>query len=178
MSINGEYEEMYLSYWVKFDENFDFVLGGKLPGLSGSVSFVDRTHEWKGRLMWREEGKAEFYTHFAHDRTRWWWNTEGFQAKFIPNQWHHVEMHFRLNTPGYTDGLMEGWLDGKKAAYYDEVMFRAADEPNNKITKVFFSTFFGGSSGDQWNATKDEFAWFDEFIISPNRIGYPGPWLD
>ncbi|TCI01417.1 hypothetical protein EZV61_17970 [Corallincola luteus] len=178
MDINGEYEDMYLSYWVKFDDNFDFVLGGKLPGLSGSVSFTDRTHEWKGRLMWREQGKVEFYTHFAHDRERWWWNTEGFQAQFIPNQWHHVEMHFRMNSAGEYDGLMEGWFDGKKAAYYDGVKFRDADEPNNKITKVFFSTFFGGSSGDRWNATKDEFAWFDEFIISPKRIGYPGPWVE
>ena len=178
MSVNGEYEELYLSYWVKFGNDFDFVLGGKLPGLSGSVSFIDRTYEWKGRLMWREQGKVEFYTHFAHDRERWWWNTEGFQATFIPNQWHHIEMHFRLNSPGNYDGLMEGWFDGQKAAYYDEVKFRDADETTNKISKVFFSTFFGGSSGDRWNATKDEFAWFDEFIISPQRIGYSGPWSE
>ncbi|WP_163133955.1 hypothetical protein [Agarivorans sp. Alg241-V36] len=73
---------------------------------------------------------------------------------------------------------MEGWLDGKKSRLLLRREIPRCNEPNNKITKVFFSTFFGGSSGDRWNATKDEFAWFDEFIISPNRIGYPGTWLD
>jgi len=171
IDAGGRHEELYLAYWVKFNADFDFVLGGKLPGLSGSVSFQDRTHEWKGRLMWREEGRVEFYMHFAHDRERWWWNTEGFQAQFVPGQWHHIEMRFRMNTPGKSDGLMEGWFDGYKAARYAEVEFRGANEASSAITKVFFSTFFGGSSGDRWNATKDEFAWFDDIVVSANRIG-------
>ena len=178
IDIQGEYRDLYLSYWVKFDDDFDFVLGGKLPGLSGSVSYTDRTHEWTGRLMWREQGKVEFYMHFAEDRDRWWWDTEGYQATFIPGQWHHVEMHFRLNTPGQYNGLMEGWLDGRKAADYTQVKFREANQASSMITKIFFSTFFGGSSGDRWNARKEEFAWFDEFVVSDQRIGYPGPWFD
>lgn len=176
MGINGvEADELYLSYWVRFDDNFDFVLGGKLPGLSGSVSFADRTHEWSGRLMWRENGDVEFYTHMADQRERWWWNTSGFQAQFVAGRWHHVEIRFVNNTPGQSDGIMQGWFDGVQAAYYDQVKFRAADEADSSITRVFFSTFFGGSSGDRWNATKDEFAWFDNFIVSRERIGYPGP---
>ncbi|MDX1472798.1 MAG: cellulose binding domain-containing protein [Reinekea sp.] len=177
MDINGLVDEAYLSYWVKFNEDFDFVLGGKLPGLAGSKTFLERGEDWSARLMWREDGKVEFYTHIADDRERWWWNTEGTQAVFIPGQWHHVEMHYRLNSPGNFDGLMEGWLDGKYVAHYDDVMFRSgsAEGAESKISKVFFSTFFGGSSGDHWNATKDEFSWFDEFIVSPSRIGYPGP---
>jgi hypothetical protein len=171
MDIKGDYEEAYLSYWVKFNDDFDFVLGGKLPGFRGSKSFIDRTGDFSARLMWRENGQVEFYTHMAHERDRWWWNTEGFQAKFVPGQWHHIEMHYRLNSPGNADGLMEGWLDGVKAAHYDAVEFRHAGESDVKLNKVFFSTFFGGSSGDRWNATKDEFAWFDDFVISTERIG-------
>ena len=96
------------------DKPIDFVLGGKLPGFGGGVSFDDRSHEWSGRLMWREQGKAEFYLHAPAGNdydpgTRFWWNTEGFQATFIPGRWHHIEMHYRLNTPGQFDGLMEGW---------------------------------------------------------------------
>jgi len=176
MGISGATaNELYLAYWVRFDDDFDYVLGGKLPGLSGSVSFEDRTHEWSGRLMWRENGQVEFYTHIAQDRTRWWWNTEGFQPRFEAGRWHHVEMRFVINTPGQNDGIMEGWFDGVRAAYYDQVGFRAANESTSRISRVFFSTFFGGSSGDRWNATKDEFAWFDNFTVSRERIGYPGP---
>jgi hypothetical protein len=39
---------------------------------------------------------------------------------------------------------------------------------------VFFSTFFGGSSSSIWEASKDEHATFDEFIVSNQRIDYPG----
>lgn len=181
--IGGVAEDLYFSYWVRFDEDFDFVLGGKLPGLGGAVSWGDRTHEWSGRLMWRDEGKAEFYLHTPagndyNPGTRFWWNTEGPQARFIPGRWHHIEMHYRLNTPGQFDGLMEGWFDGVKFASYPAFYFRDAPTASSKIAWVFFSTFFGGSSSSIWEATKDEYATFDEFIVSNARIGYPGMPLD
>ena len=179
IDLNGGYEDLYLSYWVRFDPDFDFVLGGKLPGLGGANSFDDRTNEWSGRLMWRENGLAEFYLHtpasnLYNPGTRFWWNTQGFQAKFIPGRWHHIEMRFRMNTPGQFDGLMEGWFDGVKAAYYPAFYFRDAPTATAEIAWVFFSTFFGGSSSSIWEATKNEHATFDEFIVSSNRIGYPG----
>ncbi|MBK1828855.1 glycoside hydrolase family 9 protein [Haloferula rosea] len=181
--LNGEYEDLYMSYWVRFDEDFDFVLGGKLPGLGGAVSFEDRTHEWSGRLMWREDGKAEFYVHVPSENNydpgdRFWWNTEGFQATFIPGRWHHIELRMKMNTPGEFDGLMEGWFDGVKAASYPNFYFRDAPTQNASIAWVFFSTFFGGSSSSIWEARKDEHAWFDEFTVSRTRIGYPGMPLD
>ena len=129
--------------------------------------------------MWREQGKAEFYLHAPADNdhdpgTRFWWNTEGFQATFIPGRWHHIEMRYRLNTPGQFDGLMEGWFDGVKAASYPAFYFRDAPTSEAQIAWVFFSTFFGGSSSDIWQARKDEHATFDEFTVSNHRIGYPG----
>lgn len=178
-NLNGEYEDLYLSYWVRFEEDFDFVLGGKLPGLGGANTFNDRTNEWSGRLMWRENGWAEFYTHVPRNNDfdpgdRFWWNTEGFQAVFVPGQWHHIEIHMKLNTPGEFDGIMEGWFDGRKAATYNDFYFRDEPTESTKICWVFFSTFFGGSSSDIWNASKDEHANFDQFVVSTSRIGYPG----
>jgi len=183
MDLKGEYDELYFSYWVRFDPDFDFVKGGKLPGLGGAVSFNDRTHEWSGRLMWREQGRAEFYIHVPAANNydpgdRFWWNTEGFQATFIPGRWHHIEIHLVMNTPGEFDGLAEGWFDGVKAATYPGFYFRDAPTANASIAWAFFSTFFGGSSDDSWNAIKDEFARFDEFIVSRERIGYLGKPLD
>jgi len=179
IDLNGPHEELYLSYWVRFAEDFDFVLGGKLPGFGGALSLADRTHEWSGRLMWREDGKVEFYVHVPAQNLydpgdRFWWNTEGSQAVFERGKWHHIEMRMRLNTPGQFDGLMEGWLDGVKAASHPNFYFRDAPTAGANIAWVFFSTFFGGSSSDIWQARKDEHAWFDEFTVSRSRIGYPG----
>ena len=94
---------------MKFTGVLRRVVERELPGLGGAVSFEDRTHEWSGRLMWRENGKAEFYVHVPAGNQydpgeRFWWNTEGFQAQFIPGRWHHIEIHTRLNTPGQFDG--------------------------------------------------------------------------
>jgi hypothetical protein len=181
--LKGGNDDLYFSYWVRFEEDFDFVLGGKLPGLGGAVSYEDRTHEWSGRLMWRENGKVEFYLHTPaanehNPGTRFWWNTGATQAQFVPGRWHHIEIHLRLNSPGQFDGLMEGWFDGVKAAYYPAFYFRDAPTSSMKIAWVFFSTFFGGSSSSIWQASKDEFASFDELIVSNHRIGYPGMPLD
>ena len=179
MDLDGEYEELYMSYWVRFDPDFDFVLGGKLPGLGGALSFSNRNHEWSGRLMWREQGDVEFYIHVPTTNNfdpgvRFWWNTEGYQATFVPGRWHHIEIHFKLNTPGVSDGIMEGWFDGVKAASYTDFYFRDEPSQDTKIAWAFFSTFFGGSSSSIWESTKDEHANFDNFIVSQERIGYPG----
>jgi hypothetical protein len=52
---------MRLSYYVRFSENFDFVKGGKLPGLFGGVGnsggeIPDGTDGFSTRFMWRRNG--------------------------------------------------------------------------------------------------------------------------
>jgi len=57
---------MMLTYDIAFDENFDFVKGGKLPGLRGGAnngceggSQPNGTDCWSTRLMWRKNGAGE-----------------------------------------------------------------------------------------------------------------------
>lgn len=84
----------------------------------------------------------------ATSGTRFWWNTDGFQPTFILGRWHHVEIHYRLNTPGQFDELMKGWFDGVKAARYNAFYFRDAPTSSAQIVWVFSSTFFGSSSSN------------------------------
>ena len=53
----------------------------------------------------------------------------------------------------------------------DNIRFR--DVAELQIDGFYFSTFFGGS-GKQWNTTKDEIAFFDDFLITevagPNQV--------
>ena len=60
LEFDDEYEELFLSYRVKFKNGFDFVRGGKLPGLAGGTaptgsSPADGTNGWSGRMMWRTD---------------------------------------------------------------------------------------------------------------------------
>jgi len=125
--------------------------------------------------MWRSEGRAEFYMHWhkghdSTDPTRLWWNYEENQRKFIPDKWHHIELHYKLNTPGIKDGIMEGWFDGEKAFEKKDWYFIGGNDSDIYIDNIYFSTFFGGN--ETYAPPKDQYAYFDEFIVSKNRIGY------
>lgn len=177
-------DEMYMSYWVKFDQNFDFVKGGKLPGLAGSTDFPYGDNGFTTRLMWREGGKLEFYLHgyevnnsSGAEPYRLLWDTAGYHAKVTPGQWHHIEIRQKLNTPGQRNGILQGWLDGQLVCNdSDNSGVRGAGHSNTKINHLYFSTFFGGSSApeSQWQPKTDVFASFDDFIVSTARIGING----
>ena len=178
------YEELYLSYWVYFPEDFEFRAGGKLPGLMCNTQERNMTL----RLMWRYDGLVEFYVHYNPNPARpdyqasinWSLldpyeepngNPQPDQVKFQRGKWNHIEMYYKLNTPGQNDGIMRGWLDGKLAVdIRDNGNFRMADEGDIRMNTLFVSTFFGGSD-ENFQPQKDVQAYFDDFKVSQTRIG-------
>jgi hypothetical protein len=175
--LDGNYQELYMSYYVKFDGTFDFITNiGKLPGLAGGLSYEDngRDTEWSGKLMWRLDGKIQFYLHqpVTSDK-QFFWNEGGTFPIFKTNKWFHIEIHYKMNSvsgsTANSDGIMEAWLDGKLAGRYTNITFRKNNAVG--INSLFFSTFFGGNVVDD-APSKDEYAFFDEFVVSKSRIGY------
>jgi len=186
-------DEMYMSYWVKFKSDFDFRSGGKLPGLGGSTSFPRGINGFSTRLMWREEGKLEFYLHgyqvnnsFGEEPYRVYWNKDEYlyhtgksnnSVKVTAGKWHNIIIRQKLNTPGQKNGILQGWLDGVLVCNNtDDANVRAAGQTDTKVNHLFFSTFYGGSSDIELYAPKkNEYAYFDEFKLSTSPISYPGP---
>ncbi|WP_394153801.1 polysaccharide lyase [Vibrio maritimus] len=179
--IKAEEDDLYMSYWIRLDQDFQCVKGGKLPGLAGSESFPRGTKSWSARLMWREDCKLEWYLHgFAVDNPqgsepyRVLWDDFGAHATLNPGDWHHIELRVKLNTPGKLDGRLQGWLDGIVVSDdWENSGIRATGDSDVKINHLFFSTFFGGSSApvSQWQPKNDVYSTFDEFIISTKPIG-------
>ena len=177
-------DQLYMSYWVKFENGFDFVKGGKLPGLGGSTDFPYGSKGFTTRLMWREGGKLEFYLHgyeinnsSGAEPYRLFWDAAGYHASVTTGKWHHIEIRQKLNSPGKRDGILQGWLDGQLVCSdSDNSGVRGAGSSNTKINHLYFSTFFGGSSApqSQWQPKKDVFASFDDFIVSTKPIGMSG----
>ena len=64
---------------------------------------------------------------------------------------------------GQNDGIVQGWLDDRLVVDINNIRFR--DIETLAIDGFYFSTFFGGS-GNQWNTSKDEVAFFDDFRVS------------
>jgi len=173
-------EEAYVRYYVRFDPDFNFVQGGKLPGLCGAGcntggSKPNGYDGWSARIMWRGNGKVVQYVYHIDQPTTYGedfeWNLNC-QKYFIPGKWHCVETYIKMNTVtggvGDYNGIVRSWFDGELALDRTNVRFRHTT--SIQIDKFYFSTFFGGDD-PSWAPVKDEHAQFDNFIISDAPIG-------
>ncbi len=168
--------DLYLSYWVKFSENFDFdKCGGKLPSLGGtSINSPSRPDDknknaWKGRIMWRNGGSIQFYMEVPGKDNWSPSNEERFWGSRMDNEntadiclmeyqnylnkpgWHNIELHYRFETPGKDDGIFEGWVDGKnhdimKASVFNNYRLQGSRREDITINRLLISAFLGGSS--------------------------------
>ncbi|PVD35398.1 hypothetical protein C0Q70_02360 [Pomacea canaliculata] len=171
-----------LSYDVYFSENFDFVKGGKLPGLwggaTGTCSGGRHSEEcFSTRFMWRTGGAGEVYGYItrSHQRSdlcdqpdvhcdpvygsslgRGKWH-------FRKGQWQNIAQLVHLNTPGKADGYIKVYLDGSLVFELNNVAIRSKE--SIEISGIFFSTFFGGSDSS-WAATVDCYSYFKNFVLA------------
>jgi len=170
----GRFDDLYCSYYVRFDPGFDFVKGGKLPGLAGGAANTGGrkptgTDGWSARMMWLARGEVVQYVYHVDQPTdfgeNFHWDRGG-QRFFSPGTWHHVEHRIAINTPSQRDGIVQGWFDGVMALDRRDIRFRNV---NTFAIDVFaFSTFFGGSDAT-WAPVKDEHVTFDRFVIATAR---------
>ncbi|HSC86406.1 MAG TPA: hypothetical protein VLC09_04020 [Polyangiaceae bacterium] len=174
VDLKGDYEELFFSYRVRFAPGFDFVNGGKLPGLVGGSSpsgcTTDLYNGFSARNMWRGGGIVEQYMYYP-DRTNRCgddWNYSG--ARFVPGTWHTVEHRIRMGTKGQSNGVMQGWLDGKLLLNRTNVRWRTATA-GYAIDTLYFSTFFGGSDSS-WAPKSAQRVDFDDFIVSDQPIAH------
>ncbi len=162
----------YFSYRVKFEKDFDFVRGGKLPGLAGgtvtSGQIPDENDGWSARMMFWEEGKISFYLYFPNQSTIWGErlflkNSYGDTIKVTKGEWHCITHYIQLNDLGKSNGVLQAWFDGKEAFYADTILFRKDDHIT--IDHLMYSVFMGG--GDKsWAPANDQTIFFDDFIVS------------
>lgn len=172
-------DEYYFSFRVKFENDFDFVKGGKLPGLAGGKAnsggnIPDGHDGWSARMMFWEGGKLSFYVYSPAQSSQWgerlyWKESSGDTVRIGQGSWHLITQRVRMNTPGKADGVLQGWFDGQEAFYNDSILFRKDEKL--KIDQVFYSVFMGG--GDQsWAPVKDEYICFDDFRISTQPFNH------
>lgn len=184
-------EEATLSYKVMFPEGFDFVRGGKLPGLGGgsAPSGGASTAEADGfstRIMWREHGVLCQYVYYMDRPGTQKWGTnflftsdsdknkpitkdmwEDMSKSFpermylIPGKWHTLKTYIKMNTPGQEDGKLITWFDGKEAV---NINIRFRKDLSFSIDMLYFTTFFGGNMPD-WAPKKEEVVYFDDIEI-------------
>ena len=165
-------ESVYYSYWVKFPKGFDFVLGGKLPGIGSEEGGTgggkpSGINGWSVRAMWEGHGELGQYVYHVDQPKHFGdfmpWDT----PKIETGKWYQIKTFVRLNTPGQRNGVIRTWLNNKQVLHRNNLLFR--NIPGLKIERFLFSAFFGGS-GPKWAPSRDMILYLDDFVISPRKI--------
>ncbi|BGP19313.1 hypothetical protein JCM10213v2_007402 [Rhodosporidiobolus nylandii] len=189
---NQTVQTALLKYEVAFSNDFDFVKGGKLPGLygqnddaTGTCSGGNRDADcFSARLMWRQRGAGEVYAYlptyakFCQQSDVICNSDYGISLsrgsfQFKPGGWTTITQLVSLNTPGTANGLLYLYCNDTLALAHTGLAWRTRDDVT--LTSVLFSTFFGGSDSS-WDARGGS-AYFRRFeaYASPLSSNTTGP---
>jgi len=178
-------KEVMLTYKVWFNEDWDWVKGGKLPGMYGGTdpasakgcSGGDQREDcFSARVMWRKDGDGELYNYWP-TRDQWYCSAEGpnnsksvcdsmgesvFRGafRFDKGRWIELTQRLRLNDVGQSNGEQELFVDGESKILLQNIEIRKQDDV--KFQGLMAQSFFGGSK-DDFKPPKDETAFFTGF---------------
>lgn len=188
-------EELYWRYWIRFDDDFYIAppARGKLPGpatlqhdrCNGGRPSVPGEPCFSARMMFSrtypsagEPGypngpdgvtRLGFYTYHldspSHRGDIWDWDGE--TGVLTNGEWYCVEGRIKLNTPGTSDGVLQGWVNEQIAFDKDDVAFRRSAENSLNIRTFWFDIYYGGSD----TSPRDNEIQFDSLALSSEKIG-------
>jgi hypothetical protein len=160
-------ERACLTYRMRFQDDFYFKKGGKLPGLYGGNGptggdKVTGENGFSARLMWRSLGAGEAYAYVVNKPMDYGLSIGRGAWQFQPGKWHTIQQEVVLNDPRKANGKIRVWVDGRHVIDKGQLVFRTTDRI--KIDGLMFQTFFGGGE-PSWASPKDQRAQFADFKI-------------
>ncbi|SPO19937.1 uncharacterized protein UTRI_00328_B [Ustilago trichophora] len=172
------------NYSVFFPAYYNFVLGGKLPGLYGGTEGCGGGNSaqncWSTRMAWRSNGTGELYAYLPQDKQ----NTTALlqvppysyvnsdygislgrgALNYSRGGWTEISQTITLSTnDSHPNGIFDIKVNGSQAIYYDQVYYPTG------IKGVLFSTFFGGATRD-WATPVDQYSYFRAFSVRINSL--------
>ncbi len=172
-------DELYMSYWIRFSENFTWGttnFGGKIPGIAGGNDcsggeYCDGTNGFSCRYMWRAGGRACLYLYdmtkenfYGEDHDLLY--PDGSNVTYVPGQWMHIAERVKINSDASkSDGEIETWVNGVQVLHLTGRKFVTNGD---KADKLYISTFHGGDD-DTWCPLETCYIWLDDIKISTNK---------
>lgn len=171
------FNDLYLTYTVKFDDDFDFstpnLAGeyskntGKLPGLSGGDTsnntgglsdVANKNRGFSVRLNWRENGKLNLYVYHLGQQSKY---GDDFilnlkPVVLIPGNKYVMTLHLVMNENDQENGVLELFVNGEKVADYNDIEFRNEQTNSGNIERLAFSSFLGGSGDRYWHKHQEK----------------------
>jgi hypothetical protein len=174
--ILPERDQYYLSYQLRFSDNFSFQLGGKLPGLAAGDlcsggEVCDGTNGFTARFMWRRGGKIVLYLYHMDKKGKWGDDDplvypSGEEVIFERGKWYQITERVKINSTDTThDGEVEAWVNGIHVLLIKGIRFTSNGEG---VDRFYFSTFHGGSTAE-WAPAETCYLNVDDIVISTNK---------
>jgi hypothetical protein len=169
--VRPDNEAASVTYTVTFEPDFDFVKGGKLPGLCGGPKTitggdaVTGKEGWSARIMWRKDGRGQAYVYHMNQPSKYG-DEFDFPAdfQFVKGKPYQFQIAVRMNKMGKRDGKLTVTLleKGKPRVLVakEDMQWRAAREVG--VDSILFNTFHGGNDSS-WGPSKDCHAVFESF---------------
>lgn len=168
-------DSVELSYRLTFSRDFQWVKGGKLPGLCGGPESVtggnraDGTNGFSVRLMWRADGRGEAYVYHMNQPQKFG-ESLPFHSGFRFRAGHSLLVRLRvsMNSPGRRNGKLDVWLTSTRSNKTVHVLTRSDMEwrstRNVSVDSLLFETFYGGSN-KTWAPRRASFTLFSDISI-------------
>ncbi len=165
--LDETFDEAYLSYWVKFSPEFAF----GIPW-SGGLHFV-RFWKWV----------PPYYYSSDHMDTEWGYDSGSFGFVFFRNDaddvtsyyvdqpfsnnvWQHIEVYFKLNDAGQSNGVFRWWLDGQLMVEDTSAVLRSGSTANLVYDVLAFTNYDHGND-------PSEYYYLDDVLLLSEMPGQP-----
>ncbi len=157
-----------LEYRIRFDGNYDFSRGGKIPGLAGGsapTGCVDTNGSgFSARMMWRENGRLIGYV-YDNNQSSDCGAAINTGFSFKTNQWYRVKERVKLNTGRTGNGILQVWVDDQMVINRSNLAYMN-ESPTARVDWLLFHTFYGGSSQD-WAPSRQTSVSYSEIYVTP-----------
>ncbi|KAJ8517619.1 hypothetical protein ONZ45_g5204 [Pleurotus djamor] len=178
-------QEVVVSYRMMLGAGWEWVKGGKLPGVYGGKGDLaysctggrqaNRCSCFNIRPMWRADGLGELYTYLpltvnnaahlgkvppqSHQNSDYGFSVGrgSYHLNDAVGKWATMAFRVKLNDVGHENGEIEFWFNGHSVICVGGLTLRVSAD--SLIKGMHFQTFFGGHT-DDWASPKDQFAWF------------------
>jgi hypothetical protein len=165
--------EIYWTYRIKYQEDFDWALGAKLPGVGfGPVQTVASGGAGpsigdKGatcRLMQVQDGKLVLYVYHHSMNGKYGDNMgQGTFGQLKRGEWQELTVRVVANEIGKANGIMQVWLDGDLVASAQNIEMRTSTSPQ-QIRGILLNTFMGGGDA-RFAPDRDQYMWMDDIYF-------------
>jgi hypothetical protein len=129
-----------LSYQILLPSDFDFNLGGVLPGVFGGVE--QSNDRFLVQLGWRQGGAIGATNHVTLDGKKWKQQAEAEGYTIPRGRWVKIDQEVILNEPDLENGVLRVWLDGALAIDKADIAYRV--KPDIALAGVAADVFYNG----------------------------------